>query len=121
MKQRFPRPRMPGRANRIILRRTAVLMALFGVAMFLPLTAKLVQLQILQHEELGRLAAENQTRKSAVPPARGTIYDRNMNVLAVSADVENVCIDPNELALSGQDTTAIAENLDPGSKKNSSR
>ena len=111
MKQRFPRPRMPGRANRIILRRTAVLMALFGVAMFLPLTAKLVQLQILQHEKLGRLAAENQTRKSAVPPARGTIYDRNMNVLAVSADVENVCIDPNELALSGQDTTAIAENL----------
>ena len=56
---------MPDRANRIILRRTAVLMALFGVAMFLPLTAKLVQLQILQHEELGRLAAENQTRPGA--------------------------------------------------------
>ena len=34
-----------------------------------------------------------------------------MNVLAVSADVENVCIDPNELALSGQDTDAIAGSL----------
>lgn len=35
----------------------------------------------------------------------------NMNVLAMSADVENVCIDPNELGLSGQDLDAIADKL----------
>ena len=67
MKSRVPQPRMPGHANRLILRRTAVLMALFGVVMFLPLAGKLVQLQLLRHEELGRMAAENQTRKSTVP------------------------------------------------------
>ena len=111
MKSHIPKPRMPGGANRIILRRTAVLMALFGVLVFVPLAGKLIQLQILRHEELGRMAADNQTRTSSITPARGTIYDRNMNVLAVSADVENVCIDPNELALSGQDTDAIAESL----------
>ncbi len=104
-------PRLPGGPERRILRRTAILMALFGVVMFLPLTAQLVRLQIIEHERLSALAVENQTRTSRVTAARGTIYDRNMNLLAISADVENVCIDPNELALSGQDTEAIAQAL----------
>ena len=108
MKPRIPKPRMPGSANRVILRRIAVLMALFGIIVFIPLTLRLIRLQIVEHADLSRMAADNQTRKSSITAARGTIYDRNMNVLAVSADVENVCIDPNELALSGQDTDAIA-------------
>ncbi len=111
MKPHIPRPRLPGGVDRTILRRIFVLMLLFGVAVFLPLVAKLVQLQILEHDTLSRMAVDNQTRKSSITAARGTIYDRNMNVLAVSADVENVCIDPNELALSGQDTDAIAGSL----------
>ena len=104
-------PRLPGGPERRILRRTAILMALFGVVMFLPLGAQLVRLQIVEHEKLSALAVENQTRTSRVTAARGTIYDRNMNLLAISADVENVCIDPNELALSGQDREAIAQAL----------
>lgn len=111
MKPRVPKPRLPGGANRIILRRISVLMVIFGFAVFIPLICKLVQLQIVEHETLSQMAVDNQTRKSSITAARGTIYDRNMNVLAVSADVENVCIDPNELALSGQDTDAIAQNL----------
>lgn len=111
MKPRVPKPNIPGGSNRTILRRISVLMALFGFVVFIPLICKLVQLQIVEHESLSRMAVDNQTRKSSITAARGTIYDRNMNILAVSADVENVCIDPNELALSGQDTDAIAENL----------
>lgn len=111
MKPRVPEPRLPGGANRIILRRISVLMVIFGFVVFIPLICKLVQLQIVEHETLSQMAVDNQTRKSSITAARGTIYDRNMNVLAVSADVENVCIDPNELALSGQDTDAIAQNL----------
>ena len=111
MKPRVPKPRLPGGANRIILRRISVLMVIFGFVVFIPLICKLVQLQIVEHETLSQMAVDNQTRKSSITAARGTIYDRNMNVLAVSADVENVCIDPNELALSGQDTDAIAQNL----------
>lgn len=111
MKPRIPKPRIPGDSNRTILRRISVLMTLFGFVVFIPLIAKLVQLQIIEHDSLSEMAVDNQTRVSSVTAARGTIYDRNMNVLAVSADVENVCIDPNELALSGQDTDMIAENL----------
>lgn len=111
MKRPIPRARVVGAANRTILKRTAVLMGLFGAAVFIPLILKLISLQIIQFDTLSQLAADNQTRISNITPARGTIYDRNMNVLAVSADVENVCIDPNELSLSGQDLDAIADNL----------
>ena len=111
MRSHGSKPRFPGSADRSILRRTAILMVLFGVVAFVPLTARLVKLQILDHSMLSRLAAENQTRTSRVTASRGTIYDRNMNLLAVSADVENVCMDPNELSLSGQDTQAIAKAL----------
>lgn len=111
MKQSVPEPRFPGDANRTILRRIAVLMLLFGIAVFIPLMIKLVQLQIVEHDSLSQMAVDNQTRSSKVTASRGTVYDRNMNVLAISADVENVCIDPNELALSGQDTGWIAQRL----------
>ena len=111
MRHRIPKPQLPGATNRVILRRIAVLMALFGVLVFVPLIYKLVRLQIVEHEELSRLAVDNQTRVSSITAARGTIYDRNMNVLAVSADVENVCIDPNELYHSGQDRDKIAGDL----------
>ena len=111
MKRPIPRAKVVGAANRTILKRTAVLMGLFGAAVFIPLILKLISLQIIQFDTLSQLAADNQTRISNITPARGTIYDRNMNVLAVSADVENVCIDPNELSLSGQDLDAIADNL----------
>ena len=111
MKRPIPRAGVAGAANRTILKRTAVLMGLFGAAVFIPLILKLISLQIIQFDTLSQLAAENQTRISNITPSRGTIYDRNMNVLAVSADVENVCIDPNELSLSGQDLDAIADNL----------
>ena len=111
LKQRLPKPNIPGKSSRVILKRTTLLMVIFGVLVFIPLIAKLVSLQILQYDSLSQMAADNQTRTSKVTPARGTVYDRNMNVLAVSYDVENVCIDPNELALSGQDRDSIAENL----------
>ncbi len=111
MKRPVPKPVVPGDANRTILRRTVMLMVIFGVVVFIPLMIKLFFLQVLEFDTLSQMAADNQTRTSTVTPARGTIYDRNMNVLAVSYDVENVCIDPNELNLSGQDCGAIAKNL----------
>jgi stage V sporulation protein D (sporulation-specific penicillin-binding protein) len=86
-------------------------MLLFGVLVFIPLIWKLYELQVVQYDTLSQMAADNQTRTSTVTPGRGTIYDRNMNILAVSADVENVCIDPNELGLSGQDLSQIAQDL----------
>ena len=64
MKRPLPKPHISGDSNRTVLKRTAVLMALFGVAVFIPLLWRLVSLQIIQYETLSQLAADNQTRIS---------------------------------------------------------
>ena len=86
------------RANRTILRRTLVLMVLFGVVVFIPLIVTLYNLMILDHDYYEAQAIDNQTRYTSLSASRGQIFDRNMNVLASSKTVETVFIDPNEIA-----------------------
>lgn len=85
------------RANRVIQQRTFVLMLVLGVGVFVLLFAKLYQLQILRHEELQKLAVSQQTRSTVVSATRGTIYDRNGNILAISATAETVFLSPLEI------------------------
>ena len=54
------------------------------------------------------LALRNQSRSTAVGAERGSIYDRNMNVLAYSCSVQTVYLDPHELKQSGADLQAIS-------------
>jgi stage V sporulation protein D (sporulation-specific penicillin-binding protein) len=84
-------------ATRGVLVRTAILMGLFGVAVFIPLTIKLYQVQIIDHERYQGRAVQQQTSDTILAPARGTIYDRNMKTLAVSAGVDTVVVDPSRL------------------------
>lgn len=98
-------------ANRTILRRTLVLMAVFGIIAFIPLIVTLYQLMISQHGEFEEMAIDNQTRSTAISASRGVIYDRNMNILASSATVENVFIDPNEIERKEYDLAKIATGL----------
>lgn len=86
------------RANRTILRRTLVLMVLFGVVVFIPLVVTLYNLMIRDHDYYEAQAIDNQTRYTSLSASRGQIFDRNMNVLASSKTVETVFIDPNEIA-----------------------
>ena len=86
------------RANRTVLRRTMVLMVLFGVVVFIPLIVTLYNLMIRDHDYYEAQAIDNQTRYTSLSAARGQIYDRDMNVLASSTTVETVFIDPNEIA-----------------------
>ena len=86
------------RANRTIIRRTLVLMVLFGVVVFIPLIVTLYNLMIRDHDYYEAQAIDNQTRYTSLSASRGQIFDRNMNVLASSKTVETVFIDPNEIA-----------------------
>ena len=94
-----------------VFRRTIILMVLFGVLSFLPLVHKLYQLQILQHEELQEKAAHQQTRDMAVSADRGTIYDSEGNILAISATVQNLVISPKDIQENEQDKSLIATGL----------
>ena len=85
------------RANQIIRSRTVLVMALLGVMTFVVLFFKLYDLQINQHDALQAKAVDQQTRSAVVSASRGTIYDRNQHVLAISATAETVNISPKEI------------------------
>ncbi len=85
------------RANQVIRSRTVLVMLLLGVCTFGVLFWKLYDLQIVQHESLQEQAVAQQTRSTVVTASRGTIYDKNHNVLAISATAETVFISPLEI------------------------
>ena len=97
--------------NRTMLRRTLFLMAVCGILAFLALAARLYVLQIRDHEKYEELAIGQQLRETGASASRGTIYDCNMNILAMSANVENVYLSPAEIEMYGEDAEFIAENL----------
>ncbi|MBQ9345933.1 MAG: PASTA domain-containing protein [Oscillibacter sp.] len=84
-------------ANQTIRTRTVWIMALLGVVTFAALFWKLYSLQILRHTEMQERAARQQTRSVTVSASRGSIYDRNGYLLAVSATAETVNISPKEI------------------------
>ena len=101
----------PGqRASQGILRRTMVITLLVALA-FVPLIWTLFQLMILDHDKYEQMAIANQTRSTSLSAERGVIYDRNMNILAKSVTVENVFIDPNQIATEQQNLNLIASGL----------
>lgn len=92
-------------------RRILLVMLVLGVGAFLPVVLQLYGLMVTSYDYYAKMALRNQTRTTAVTGDRGTIYDRNMNVLAVSQSVENVYLDPHELKQSHADLKAVADFL----------
>ena len=90
---RFYRVRMDTARN-LRIRLGALIL---GTMAFFPIAARLVQLTVVDYGYYTAKALNNQTRSTAVLTERGMIYDRNMNVLAVSRSVEHVYLDPQEL------------------------
>ena len=94
-----------------MLRRTLFLMAVCGIASFALLLGRLYKLQITDHEKYESLAISQQLREAAASSERGTIYDRNMTALAISASVDNVYLSPVEIEMYGEDKDLIADKL----------
>ena len=101
----------PASPNRMMLRRTLFLMIVCGIVAFIALGARLFQLQIIDHDMYESAAVEQQLRQTNVPAQRGTIYDRNMNILAMSASVSNIYISPAEIKMNKEDPAFIASGL----------
>ena len=97
--------------NRQMLRRILALMAIFGVAAFVLLILRLYRLQITDHEYYEELAIGQQMREVPTVIARGGIYDRKGEPLALSASVENVFLSPAEIDQNGEDRALIARGL----------
>ena len=92
-------------------RRILAVAAVFGLVAFVPVALRLYDLMVVQNSSYSDLALRNQTRSTAVTAHRGTIYDRNMQMLAYSETVQELFLNPRELKQSRADTQAIAEFL----------
>ena len=86
--------RKPDNSTRI---RIIIVMVCLGVLTFIALGAQLFSIAITEHDFYQQTAIDQQTRDSIITPKRGTIYDRNMKPLAMSATVETVYISPADL------------------------
>lgn len=111
MQNTSPTRAAAGRPSRAMLRRTLFLMIVCGILAFLVLGIRLYKLQITEHEKYLELAEAQQLRQTGTSAERGTIYDCNMKVLAMSANVDNVYLSPAEIDRYGEDKELIADKL----------
>lgn len=101
---------MQRKADSSMRQRLLLIAALFGVVCFIVLAGKIFYLQVVKYEEYQQRAISQQTRDKTIPARRGTIYDRTMKPLAISADTEMVTIEASKI---DDDSLipVIAENL----------
>ena len=105
------RPESARRANRIIQTRTLLLLGVFGVLTFVLLFTQLYHWQITEHDNLQSVAVRQQTLRTTVEASRGTIYDKNGTILAMSASAEDIFLSPKEIIENDQDQNLIASGL----------
>ncbi|MDO4732611.1 MAG: penicillin-binding transpeptidase domain-containing protein, partial [Bacillota bacterium] len=84
-----------------------LLVALLG---FLAVIIKLADVQLVQGSDLKMEAEEARTRDRGVAAARGTIYDRNGDKLAVSITADSIAVRP-EVAKESKEVEATAKFL----------
>ncbi len=95
--------------KRLQLKRVLVLLVLLSLS-FAGLGYRLVDLQVLRHDELAALAQQNTQREFWRAPRRGNILDAHGNLLATSIFVKTVCADPT---LIGNQQAVVARALAP--------
>jgi cell division protein FtsI/penicillin-binding protein 2 len=96
-------------AKRLQYRRLLLLVLLL-IAAFAGLGYRLVDLQVLRHDQLSLIAAQNTQREFFFEPRRGDILDCKGNLLATSMSVKLVCADP---ALIGNRRAEVVHALAP--------
>ncbi|HMI93002.1 MAG TPA: penicillin-binding protein 2, partial [Polyangiales bacterium] len=79
--------------------------------------ARLVVLQVMQHDKLVARAEKQQTSTIETPAKRGEIFDRNGRLLAYSVDADTIYAVPTEITDPGQTAAALCDALDDCTKK----
>ena len=96
-------------AKQLQYKRLTVLALLIGMG-FAVLGYRLIDLQVLRHDELSAIALRHTQREFLIEPRRGDILDAKGNLLATSVFVKTLCADP---ALIGNHQAEIAHALAP--------
>ena len=83
------------RPNKLMLKRSFIVMVIVILCLTLISTGSLVKIMIVNGEEYQAKASEQQLYDSLITAPRGDIYDSNMNLLATSSPAWTVYITPN--------------------------
>ncbi|MVB10584.1 Stage V sporulation protein D [Caprobacter fermentans] len=86
--------------------RTVFVLLMMMIAGFGAVIFSLVRLQIVEGETLKMRAVDNQVKDTVLTAQRGTIYDSNMKVLAQSATVWQVVLEPAYITDDNRDLIA---------------
>ena len=95
--------------HQLQVKRMLLLLFLLG-ATFAGLGYRLVDLQVLRHDELSVKAEQNTQHEFRQAPQRGDILDVNGNILATSIAVKRICADPS---LIGSQALVVAHAIAP--------
>src|SRR5688500_20301325 len=79
--------------------------------------ARLIVLQVVQHDELAARAEKQQMSTVPAPAKRGEIFDRNGRLLAYSVDADTIYAVPTEVSDPAQTEAALCEALDECTNK----
>jgi cell division protein FtsI (penicillin-binding protein 3) len=79
--------------------------------------ARLIVLQVVQHDELAARAEKQQMSTETAPAKRGEIFDRNGRLLAYSVDADTIYAVPTEISDPAQTAAALCDALDDCTKK----
>lgn len=93
--------------RREILNRSVAVLALTAF-LFVINIFSLVNVQLIKNDTFKAYAEKNQLEDRTVSARRGTIYDCNMNVLAQSASVWKVYVNPNNFTVYSNDFNNLA-------------
>jgi cell division protein FtsI (penicillin-binding protein 3) len=88
-----------------------VIMLAFCGCWTVGIAARLLQLQVFQHDHYVDLAERQQLREVRQDPKRGDIVDRHGRILAYSVDAEAVGVDPTEVVDPARTIAAICAAL----------
>jgi cell division protein FtsI (penicillin-binding protein 3) len=104
-------PVAPADWREAVHRRLLVCAAIFALWTS-AIEARLVYLQVIDHNELMARADRQQTRTVVPPAKRGEIFDRSGRLLAYSVDADTIAADPSEIDDPGGVAASICAVLD---------
>ena len=84
-------------ATKQMWKRMLVVMGVLIIGGFFLLTIRLFKLQIIDNEFYQDKALDQQLRELTIAPKRGTIYDRNMTVIAQNTTVWTISVSPSSI------------------------